>query len=476
MLGWQKKITIIVLASSLVACQAIGPEYERPEMKVPEGYTEDVLNQPQSMQPVTNTWWHLFNDATLDGLIEQALINNTELKLATARIEEADAYAREVGAASLPTVDGDSSASRSRVTGSGPFPVFADNPRNNFQFQLGAQYEIDFWGKVASAKAAARATLLSTRYAKDTVALSLASRVAEQYVNLRSIESQKIIVKDSVRSREESLRLTMRRLEGGISSALDVHQAEVAVANLKAQTIDFDRQRAIALHQLATLTGKLDLILDAGDQLALPIPPVPPAGLPSSLMENRPDIRQAEALLIAQHANIRNAKSALYPSISLTGALGGQSLALSDILKAASRIWTGGININLPIFNAGKLDAKVDQATAQQKQALIQYEASVQSAFREVNDALVNLRQFAMQSSAYQEGVVAAKKVVNISENRYETGYSTYLEVLDSQRVYNDAALNAIASRQSQLLASVSLFRALGGGWDGSDSPAVDQQ
>jgi outer membrane protein, multidrug efflux system len=455
----------ILVTSALVGCKTVGPDYQRPQNGLPVDFTESVSNQPQSMQSISQAWWKQYQDPTLNDLIDQALRNNTDIKLAVANIEAADAFAREVGAATLPSVDLTTNATRSRVTGTGPFPVFGPNPRNNFQYQFGTNFEIDFWGKLARAKESARAQMLASRYAKDTATLSLTGLVTQYYLSLRTFEAQLGVMHDSLHSREESLTLTQHRLEGGVASALDVHQAEVAAATLRAQIADFEGQRAIALHQLATLTGQLNLNLDKGEFAALPIPPMPPVGLPSSLLENRPDIRQTEANLIAQNANIGNAKASLYPSISLTAGLGGESLALGDLLKSASRVWTGGLNVSLPIFNSGRLNAKVDQATAKQKLALVQYEASIQSAFQEVNDALVNLRQNTEREMALNEGVTSAKEALKISENRYQMGYSTYLEVLDAQRVYNDIALNAIASRQARLNASVALFKALGGGW-----------
>ncbi len=388
--------------------------------------------------------------------------------MAAARIEEADAVAREVGAALYPRVDLDAGASRSRVSELGANPV-SRNPRSNYKAQLGTSFEIDFWGKLSRAKESARAQALSTRYGKDTVALSLSSLVASNYLALRSLDSQIAIAQANLKSREDSLALTKRRLDGGVSSALDVHQAEVASSNLSAQLAELNRQRAISLHQLAVLTGVLDLNLASADINVLPIPPTPPAGLPSSLLEARPDVRQAEELMVAANANIAVAKAALYPTISLTASLGGESLALSDVLKSAARIWTGGLSLNLPIFDSGRLNSKVDQASAKQKQALASYEAALQSAFREVNDALVNVRQNTERETALSSSEASAKKALQISENRYQSGYSAYLDVLDAQRVYNDAALAFVQSRQARLIATVELFKALGGGW----SPAA---
>ncbi|OIR04525.1 outer membrane protein OprM precursor [mine drainage metagenome] len=456
--------SLAVTLVSLAGCQSLLPDYQRPKLDVPAQYTE-TTTQVQAGTQVQSNWWALYNDQVLDDLVSKALQNNTDIKLAVARIEEADAVAREVGAALLPQVDLNMAGSRTRVTEAGANPIFGGNPRNNFKAQLGTSFEIDFWGKLRSAKESARAQALSTRYAKDTVALSLSSLVASNYLVIRSLDSQIAITQDSLKSRDASLALTKRRLEGGVASALDVDQADVASANLSAQLLELNRLRALNLHQLAVLTGVLDLNLASADINALPIPPTPPAGLPSSLLEARPDVRQAEELMIASNANISVAKAALYPSISLTANLGGESLALGDVLKSAARIWSGGLSLNLPIFDSGRLNSRVDQASAKQKQALATYEGSVQSAFREVNDALVNLRQNTERETALSRSEASAKKALQISENRYQSGYSAYLDVLDAQRVYNDAALAVIQTRQARLVATVALFKALGGGW-----------
>jgi len=205
------------------------------------------------------------------------------------------------------------------------------------------------------------------------------------------------------------------------------------------------------------------------DLKALPIPPIPPAGLPSSLLEARPDVKQAEEQMVAANANIAVAKAALYPTISLTANFGGESMELSDVLKSAARIWTGGVTLNLPIFDAGKLNAKVDQASAKQKQTLASYEGAIQNAFREVNDALVNLRQYTEREQALYISQEAAKKALELSENRYQSGYSSYIDVLEAQRAYNDSGLAFVQSREARLIASVDLFKALGGGWGSED-------
>jgi len=447
-------------------CALVGPDYQRPDNDLPVQFSEqETAAEADSL--ITPTWWELYQDPVLNDLVAQARTNNTDIKLAVARIEEADAILREVGTTLFPRVDLNAGASRSRSSQMTGVPAFnqADPIRNNHIVQLGTSFEVDFWGKFRRARESARAQALATRYARDTVELSLSSLVASNYILLRSLDAQIRISRDSLRSREESLDLTKRRLEGGVASALDVHQAQVSVSNLRAQIAELVRQRAIVQHQLAILTGVLDLTLVEADIKSLPMPPVPPAGLPSRLLEARPDIQRAELELVAANAQIGVARAALFPSISLTGIYGGESAELGDILKSAARIWTLGIDLDLPIFDSGARESRVEQATAQQRQALALYEQAIETAFREVNDALVTLRQSAEREEALAVSQDAAAKALQIAENRYKAGYAGYLEVLDSQRVHNDITLAYIDSRQARLAATVDLFKALGGGW-----------
>lgn len=456
---------LAVAVALLPGCMLVGPDYKRPATEVPAQFTQPDIEQAQAAVPISKTWWELYQDPVLNDLVSKALHNNTDIKVAVARVEEADAFLREVGAALFPQINLDSSGARSRVTELGAFPAFNGPYRENYNIKLGTSFELDFWGKLRRAKESAKAQALATVYARDTVELSLSGLVASNYLLLRSLEAQLAISRNSLATREESLALTKRRLEGGVVSALDVHQAEVAYSNLVAQIADLTRQRAIVEHQLAVLTGVLDLKIAEGDIKSVPTPPVPPAGLPSSLLEARPDVRQAEQTMISANAKIGVAKAALFPTISLTANYGGESADLSNVLKSAARIWTGGLALNLPIFDSGRLSARVDQASAQQKQALASYEGAIQTAFKEVNDALVTVRKSAEREAALQSSEQAAMKAMEIAQNRYKAGYSAYIDVLDSQRVYNDTALAFIQSRQSRLVATVDLFKALGGGW-----------
>ena len=457
------KMLIVCLSFSLFSCKTVGPDYKRTEAKLPTTFSEAAgAEQVQLKQ-----WWQQYQDPTLNELVEKALKNNTNIALAVARIEEADASMREVGASLYPQIDLSAGANRSKVTELGAFPTFGGAVRNNFNFGLSTAYEIDFWGKIKRAKESASASALASRADKDTVELSLIGLVSSNYLQLRGLDAQIAVTKDNQVSRKEALSLNQRRLAGGVASSLEVSQAEVAVSNLDAQLTELTRLRALTLHQLAVLTGQLDLKLADADLRALPVPPTPPAGLPSALLENRPDIRQAEQNLIAQNAKIGVAKAAMYPSISLTGSLGAESVDLGDILKAGARIWSFGLGLDLPIFDSNRRQSRVEQAEARQKQALAQYQTAIQNAFKEVNDALISRRLNAEREQAYIRSENSAKQALSVAENRYKSGYSAYLEVLDAQRVHNDASLAVVQAKQATFLATVELFKALGGDWKG---------
>ncbi|MCB5189712.1 efflux transporter outer membrane subunit [Methylobacillus arboreus] len=463
------------VALALAGCM-VGPDYHRPDTKLPANFnTSEATDGDGQAALKLDKWWETFQDPVLNELMQKAFADNLDIANAVARIEEADAAMREAGAALFPQVDLSGNGVRQKVTETGAFPLPSHVPaiRENYNLQLGTNFELDFWGRLRRAREAARAQALGTYFAKDTVSLSLSGLVASNYLLLRSLEAQIAVSRNSLKSREESLALTKRRLEGGVASILDVHQADVANSNLVAQIADLVRQREIVQHQLAVLTGDLELKVPEGDVHQLPVPPVPPVGLPSTLLEARPDIREAEQTLIAQNAQIGVAKAALFPTITLTAIYGGESADLNRIFESPSRIWSAGLGLNLPIFTAGRLSARVDQASARQKQALATYQTSIQTAFKEVKDALATVRQSREREDALNISQDSAKKALQISENRYKSGYSAYLDVLDSQRVYNDAALAFIQSRQARLTATVDLFKALGGGW--KTAQAYDQ-
>ena len=447
---------------SLISCSLVGPDYKRPEINLPNSYHQEI-NKDNVLTDL-NMWWKLYQDPALNELMDKALVKNTDINAAIARVEESDAYLKEIDAALLPEVNLTSQASRTKSTTTGA-TTFGRPIKKDYLIRLGTSFELDFWGKLRRAKESARAEYLASQFSKDTVELTLQSLLASNYLLLRSTDSQILVLKANVKYREENLALTKKRLEGGLVSALDVHQAEAAFNNLSAQLSDVMRQREIIFNQLAVLSGDMNLVISELTIDTLITPPTPPSGLPSSLLEARPDVREAEQMMIAANANIGVAKAALFPTISLTANFGAQSAALSNLNKSGSDIWGAGLGLSLPIFDSGRVRAKIDQATAKQKQALSYYESSVQNAFKEVNNALVSLKEYTEQENDLKLTQDAAKKAMDIASNRYKAGYSSYMEYLDAQRVFNDASIAYIQKRQLRLMASVELFKSLGGGW-----------
>jgi multidrug efflux system outer membrane protein len=458
------RLLLLFILSNLISCALVGPDYKRPEVNLPKTYHQEV-NKENSATDL-NHWWKLYQDPYLDDLMDKALNKNVDINAAIARLEEADAYLKQVGAALIPSIDLASQGNRTKATETGIVPPSFVKPfRKNFNIQLGTSFELDFWGRLRRAKESARAEYIASQYSKDTVVLSLQSTLASNYLLLRSIDSQILALKDNVGYRKENLELTKKRLESGLISALDLHQAEAAFNNLSAQLSDLMRQREIVANQLILLSGDMNLNIPENKLDVLVAPPIPPANLPSSLLESRPDIKEAEQIMIASNANIGIAKAALFPNIILTANFGRESAELKNIDKTGSNIWGVGLGLTLPIFDSGRAQAKVSQATAKQKEALSYYESSIQNAFKEVNNAIVSLKEYTEQENDLKLTQDAAKKAMDIASNRYKAGYSSYLEYLDAQRIYNDASIAYIQKRQLRLIASVELFKSLGGGW-----------
>jgi multidrug efflux system outer membrane protein len=457
----------------LGACAAVGPDYARPSTPLPAQYRADTP-VTQAEPAVSSTWWTLFGDDTLNGLIEAARRHNTDLQAAVARVEQAEALLREADALRWPTLGLSGAASRQRTsalsaTGNG-------STFNTFQWVASTAFEIDFWGRLRRASEAARAQVLATDYAREVVWQTVSSLVAQTYFRLRMLDEQIALSRDTLAAREDSLRLLRLREQGGAAARLEVDQAEAERAAAALQWRELQRQRKLAQSQLALLTGQPGLELAAGTVHALPVPPAPPPGLPSALLERRPDVRQAEALLAAANAQIGVARAAMYPSISLTGAFGSQSAELSDLFKAGARIGSLGLGLDLPIFDAGRRRAQVAQAEARQRELLAAYQGAVQSAFRDVADALSHLDAARAAQADVEAAAQASERALQTARQRYEAGYSAYLELLDAQRTANNARLQRIENRRAQLAATVDLFKALGGGWTRPDAAVTAAQ
>ena len=467
-LSWQAAHAGLIMVMMLTGC-AVGPDYQRPAVELPSVYPETPQADKSKAEEgaVSAQWWTLYNDATLNDLVSAALKNNVDIRKAIAQIDEAEATLSEVSASLFPEIDLGASQTKSRSSTLAAQPLPPGTPvitRSN-RITLSTAFELDFWGKLRRVSEAARAQALGSRYARDVTALTLAGAATQAYFALRSLDAQMAVTRETLASREESLKVVKSRAGGGLASDLEVNQAEGVRADAAVQMRDLERQRALVEHQLSNLTGKLDLRIAPGDLKGLPAPAVPPVGLPSSLLERRPDVQQAEQALVSANAQIGVAKAALFPTFSLTGSYGGQSESLSNLFKGDARIWTYGPSVSLPIFDAGKYSARTRQAEARQRQSLANYQKTVETAFREVADALTNVQQTTASAADVQAKVDAARNALRLSRLRYEAGYAGYLDVLDAQRTANSAELSLVQNRQLQLSYSVDLMKALGGGW-----------
>ena len=445
----------IAAALALAAC-SVGPKYERPAMELPAGYGDPVAKPGEISLPAD--WWTLYRDPALDRLVREGLERNADVRQASARVEEAEAILREAHATLyFPLVMGNAGVTRSATQDNGT--------RTGYSLGLFTSFELDLWGRLRSAESATREALLATRYARDTVALTLAATIARAYFAARSLDSQYAASQEILRAAADSEGLAKKRADAGIASQLEVYQAGSLRTAASAQAKEIARQRAAVVHQLGALVGRSGLELPEGDVATLPLVPVPPAGLPSQLLERRPDVRAAEASLVAATHRIGVARAEQFPALSLTGSLGTQSSLVQSMFTPGGKVWSVGANLLGPVIDAGRYAARTEQAEAQAKQAQAAYQKSVETAFREVADGLSNLRLAADSETDLKQRVDAARHALVLAQQRYESGYSGYLEVLDVQRTLNESLLGFIRNRQAYLSYSVDLMNALGGGW-----------
>jgi multidrug efflux system outer membrane protein len=465
--------TLSVLAATLAAagCTTVGPDYRRPTVTLPSAFPGAVSNPSGSAVPVAADWWTLYGEAELTGLIEQALAANADIAQAVARLEQAQGQLREADGALVPTVNAGANASRAELGASVPSNTSGHSVKgNDLRLSLSTSFEIDFWGKLARATEAARAQVLAGTAARDTVRLTVAGGVAQTWFALRSLDAQTAATRGTLKSREDGARLIGLRLQAGSGSRLDAEQAEILRADAALQLRELQRQRALAQSLLGGLTGQPGLVLAEG-VLATAVPPAPSTGLPASLLERRPDVQRAEALLVSANAQIGVARAAMFPALTLTGAGGLESAALSTLLNGPAHFWSLGFGLSAPIFDGGRNAARVEQAGARQREAVGAYQAAVASAFRDVADALANSRAAGESQTDVERRAASADTAVRLAQARFDSGYAAYLELLDAQRTATAARLDVVRNRQARLNASVDLFKALGGGWTVAPTP-----
>jgi multidrug efflux system outer membrane protein len=463
---------LVVLAAAWLSGCVMGPNYRRPAVQIPDSFRGTTLPASESASLADLKWWEVFKDPSLAELIRTALAQNYDLRVAVARVEAARASLGITRAGQFPNLDATGDIATNRLSRNGSMalpPSFL--PSQNRTFGTATlnllSFEVDIWGRLRRATEAARANLLGAEENRKAVVATLVSDVAAAYFSLRELDSELEIARRTLATRQDSLSLIKTRQSGGVATLLDLRQAEELVYSA-AETIPvIEQQIAQTENQIGLMLGKNPGEVARGRSLTdQELPPGVPAGLPSAMLERRPDIRAAEQNLIAANAEIGAARAAYFPQISLTGFLGGQSTQLSSLFGPTSAVWNFTPQVAQPIFTAGRIKSNVRLAEASRRSALAQYEKAIQTAFAEVSDALVAHRKV-RESYAQQERLVAAVgERTRLAYVRYRGGVDTLLNALDADRDQFQSQLTLARIKLSESLSVVQLYKALGGGWE----------
>jgi multidrug efflux system outer membrane protein len=442
----------------------VGPDYERPPLDVPAAWrlSDKAVNAVPSAY-----WWEQYGDPVLNDLVKTALEENKDLKIATARIDAFLGLYTTTRAALFPQVNIGGAAGRERVSETfGPQPLSGipgtHAEFNNFQIGVGASWELDLWGKLRRATEAAKASMLSSEEARRSVLVTLIASVTNSYVNLRDLDKQLEISRATAKSYEDIYRIIKLRYDFGWVSAMEKNQALAQFEHAAANVPFFEKAVAQEENNLSVLLGRNPGAIPRGksvDQFSIP---VVPGGLPSEILEHRPDVRQAEQNLIAANANIGVAKAQYYPSISLTGFFGTQSADISQLFKSPSRVWGVAAPVTMPIFTGGAIGGQVDTAEAVHQELLIRYQQVLQTAFREVNDSLVDQDRTKLQLAGMNREIDSLREYVRLAWIRFNEGYSSYLEVTNAQNLLYTAELDRAAVQRVLFQAFANLYRAMG--------------
>ena len=486
----KQSIAITLSAATLLLSGCtVGPKYKRPTIDTPTVYRgaeasgntqtsetpHDLNGNPlpgQANTPASTAislgdekWWEVFGDPELQNLIRAALKQNYDVRIAAERVMEAQAQLGVTRSQEFPTINAGGGYTAQRYP-SAQFGGLGSFVTHLGQLGLSSSWNIDFWGQYRNATKAARAQLLASKWSQREVMDTLILNVATGYFQLRALDLELEIAKRTLASRQESLQLTQTLESGGSTSLLDVRQAEELVATAAATIPDIERQITQEENALQTLLGQNPGAIARGlpiDQQ--PRMPVVPAGLPSSLIERRPDIRQAEEQLIAANAQIGVAKAQYFPAISLTGQVGTASNALNTLFNDSTFAYTYGASATEPIFDAGRIRNNVRLTEAQQREAVLTYKKTIAQAFGDVSNALVSYQKYREYREQQERLVTASRDAVNLSNMRYKGGYSSYLDVLTNQTTLFSGELTLASAREEEMLSLVQLYNALGGGW-----------
>jgi len=468
-----RSLAALALAALLPAC-AVGPNYSRPEMPAPPQHR--FLDGPAQAESLADLpWWEVTKDPQLHALVREGIARNLDLRVATARVEEARAQAGIARSFLFPEINltGGYGAQQASRLSEPPQGTRNQKTYQNWNAGVGLSWEIDLFGRLRREKEAAFAAFLATDQGRRGVLITLVADVASTYFLLRELDLQLEIARRTVQLNDETVAFYDRRLQGGVSNRLELDQA-VANRALTASTIpEIETQIALAENALSLLLGRPPGPIERGTALTEQWqPPQVPAGMPAALLERRPDVVQAEQFLVASNANVGAAKALFFPTISLTGLLGTISGDFSNLLKADSNVWSVSPGLFQPLFQGGRIRRNYEAAQARFDQALAQYQKAALNGYREVADSLVTIQKLALRRAEQEKGVVALRDAAKLSRERYDSGLANYLEILIADQQLFTQELQLARTRGAELRAVVQLYRALGGGWQ----PEVPQE
>ena len=453
--------TFILCISFLLPGCMVGPDYEQPVVENPSAWR---ITPKEASDTANTAWWEQFQDPVLNGLINTALLENKDVRIAAARMEQFIAQVEITRSGLYPQLGYGILGSRSQAS-QNILPPGVESLTETYQATLNVGWELDVWGRLRRASEAAQADMLAAEEGRRTVILSLVSSVATGYASLRGLDAQLEIARDTVKSRKESLDLFELQFEGGVISELTLAQVRSEYEQAVAAVPEIERQISQAENGLSVLLGKNPGSIERGlpiDKLTLASIP---ADIPSDILARRPDIMQAEQNLIAANARIGVAKAEYFPRISLTGLLGLASADLSDLLESDSKVWSIGGDAFGAIFTGGRITAGVKQSEAFYKELLFSYQQSILTAFREVEDALVATQKAREKLQAQERRVKALENYASLARLRYDNGYSSYIEVLDAERSLFDSELNAVRTQSDVIVGMINTYKSMGGGW-----------
>lgn len=466
-------LTLFTVTVLLAGCMA-GPDYVRPAVDVPSAF---IYEEKEAREAANTKWWKQFQDPVLDEFIDEALANNKNVRIAAANVEQAAAVLTQTRSALFPQIGYSGSGSKERASELGvtAVPIGVPNPQTSYQTLAGASWEIDLWGRIRRLSEAARANLFATEEARRGVILSLVSSVATDYIQLIGLDEQLTISKRTLAAYAESVRLFEVQFKYGQVSQMNVEQARTQYETAAAAIPQIETQIAQTENALSILLGRNPGHISRGKQINDLVPAAVPSGLPSDILVNRPDVRQAEQQLIAANAQIGAARALYFPAISLTGAFGFASSDLSNLFKGPARVWSYAGSFTGPIFQGGAISAQVKQAEAGKKAAVLSYESSIQSAFSDVENALVARMKLVEQIKAQDRLVRASSEYVRLAQLQYNGGYAPYSTVLQAEQQLFPAELNYAQSRASLLISLVNIYKAMGGGWQAASELAEER-